>query len=117
MRLHVEAYLDEHPDFLESYVLRKVKPTTVERWQELKPGNDNIVVNIDDDIIDKSEKWTNEQLLEDMILIEDERQGLNYLAAIIGYKCKKIDDTLLSDKPINSSKEFKESYWFIGEYT
>ena len=52
MRLHVEAYLDEHPDFLESYVLRKVKPTTVERWQELKPGNDNIVVNIDDDIIE-----------------------------------------------------------------
>ena len=35
MRLHVEAYLDEHPEFLESYVIRKVKPSTFERWQLL----------------------------------------------------------------------------------
>ena len=53
VRLHVEAYLDEHPEFLDSYVLRKVKPSTVERWQEHKPANDNnIIVNIDDDIIE-----------------------------------------------------------------
>ena len=89
----------------------------VESEYDSDDENDMDIDNDDDDIIDKSDKWTNEQLLEDMILIEDERQGLNYLAAIIGYKCKKIDNTLLSDKPINSSKDFKESYWFIGEYT
>ena len=54
VRLHVEAYLDEHPEFLESYVLRKVKTSTVERWQQQKPLPDNssIVVNVDDDILE-----------------------------------------------------------------
>ena len=36
VRLHVESYLDEHPEFLDSYVLRKVKPGTVERWHLLQ---------------------------------------------------------------------------------
>ena len=32
LRLQIEAYLDDHPDFLDSYVPRKVKRTTIEKW-------------------------------------------------------------------------------------
>ena len=33
---YMESYLDGHPEFLDSYVLRKVKPGTVERWHLLQ---------------------------------------------------------------------------------
>lgn len=33
---YIESYLDKHPEFLDSYVLRKVKPGTVERWHLLQ---------------------------------------------------------------------------------
>ena len=33
---YIESYLDEHPEFLDSYVLRKEKPATVERWHQLQ---------------------------------------------------------------------------------
>ena len=32
MNLQVEAFLDDHPDFTESYVLRKVKRSTIDKW-------------------------------------------------------------------------------------
>ena len=32
VRLHVEAYLDEHPEFLDSYVWRKVKVSAVTEY-------------------------------------------------------------------------------------
>ena len=45
----MEAFLDENPDFLESYVGRKVRRSTVERWSRqpcLGPG-DSLVLNVD----------------------------------------------------------------------
>eukprot|EP00092_Neocalanus_flemingeri_P000851 GFUD01000908.1.p1 GENE.GFUD01000908.1~~GFUD01000908.1.p1 ORF type:complete len:940 (+),score=252.02 GFUD01000908.1:154-2973(+) len=32
LRLQIEAYLDDHPDFTESYVLRKVKKSIIDKW-------------------------------------------------------------------------------------
>lgn len=32
LRLQIEAYLDDHPEFIESYVLRKVKKSTIDKW-------------------------------------------------------------------------------------
>ena len=32
VNLQVEAFLDDHPDFAESYVLRKVKRSTIDKW-------------------------------------------------------------------------------------
>ena len=47
VRLQVEAFLDDNPDFLESYVTRKVKRSTVERWRQ---GTEALpVVNVDQD--------------------------------------------------------------------
>ena len=45
----MEAFLDENPDFLESYVARKVKRSTVERWSQ-QPSlalADSLVLNVD----------------------------------------------------------------------
>jgi len=54
VRLHVEAFLDEHPDFLESYVIRKVKPSTFERWQHQfpVPGPETVIVNLDQETLE-----------------------------------------------------------------
>ena len=47
VRLQVEAFLDDNPDFLESYVARKVKRSTVDRWRQ---GTEPLpVVNVDQD--------------------------------------------------------------------
>ena len=45
----MEAFLDENPDFLESYVGRKVKRSTVEKWcgQPSLGLGDNLVLNVD----------------------------------------------------------------------
>ena len=45
----MEAFLDENPDFLESYVGRKVRRSTVERWSR-QPGlgqADSLVLNVE----------------------------------------------------------------------
>ena len=34
MRVRIEAYLDDHPEFMESYVLRKVNRGTIDKWNE-----------------------------------------------------------------------------------
>ena len=38
MRLQMEAYLDDNPDFTESYVMRKVGRKTIEKWLQLHTG-------------------------------------------------------------------------------
>ncbi len=38
MRLQIESYLDDNPDFTESYVLRKVGRKTIEKWLQLHAG-------------------------------------------------------------------------------
>ena len=45
----MEAFLDENPDFLESYVARKVKRSTVERWsqQPVLALADSLLLNVD----------------------------------------------------------------------
>ena len=50
----MEAFLDEHPDFLESYVIRKVKPSTFERWQHQfpVPGPETVIVNLDQETLE-----------------------------------------------------------------
>ncbi|XP_023323155.1 dual 3',5'-cyclic-AMP and -GMP phosphodiesterase 11 [Eurytemora carolleeae] len=35
MRLQIEAYLDDNPEFAESYVLRKISRKTIEKWLKL----------------------------------------------------------------------------------
>jgi len=40
IRLQIEAYLDDHPDFMESYVLRKVKKSTIDKWLLNNAHND-----------------------------------------------------------------------------
>ena len=45
----MEAFLDENPDFLDSYVARKVKRSTVERWSR-QPSlalADSLVLNVE----------------------------------------------------------------------
>jgi len=32
LRLQIESYLDDHPEFTESYILRKVERNTIDRW-------------------------------------------------------------------------------------
>eukprot|EP00092_Neocalanus_flemingeri_P076021 GFUD01094260.1.p1 GENE.GFUD01094260.1~~GFUD01094260.1.p1 ORF type:complete len:916 (+),score=231.39 GFUD01094260.1:166-2913(+) len=32
LQLQIEAFLDDHPDFTDSYVLRKVKKSTIDKW-------------------------------------------------------------------------------------
>ena len=48
VRLQVEAYLDDHPEFLESYVARKVKRSTVDRWLHSQDSH-QVIVNVDQD--------------------------------------------------------------------
>ena len=45
----MEAFLDENPDFLESYVGRKVKRSTLEKWcgQPSLGLGDSLVLNVD----------------------------------------------------------------------
>jgi len=35
MRLQIEAFLDDNPEFAESYVLRKTSRKTIEKWLKL----------------------------------------------------------------------------------
>jgi len=41
LRLQIESYLDEHPDFVESYVLRKIKKPTIEKWMRQNTSKDS----------------------------------------------------------------------------
>jgi len=45
VRLQIEAYLDDHPEFTESYILRKVKRPIIEKWMHQnkhgEPGEKN----------------------------------------------------------------------------
>jgi len=52
LRLQIEAYLDEHPKFVESYVLRKVKKSVIDKWNMHnieKDPMDRIVVQLEND--------------------------------------------------------------------
>jgi len=52
LRLQIEAYLDEHPQFVESYVLRKVKKSVIDKWNVHNNQRDpleRIVVQLDND--------------------------------------------------------------------
>jgi hypothetical protein len=45
MRLQMEAYLDDNPEFTESYVIRKVGRKTIEKWLQLHTGQSPIKEN------------------------------------------------------------------------
>ena len=50
----MEAFLDENPDFLDSYVARKVKRSTVERWSH-QPSlglGDSLVLNVEQESLE-----------------------------------------------------------------
>jgi len=52
LRLQIEAYLDDHPEYIESYVLRKVKKPTIDKWMvhnTQKDSSDRIVFQLDKD--------------------------------------------------------------------
>jgi hypothetical protein len=46
MRLQMEAYLDDNPEFTESYVIRKVGRKTIEKWLQLHTGQSTIKENL-----------------------------------------------------------------------
>ena len=52
----MEAFLDENPDFLESYVGRKVRRSTVERWsrQPCLGQADSLVLNVEQESLQES---------------------------------------------------------------
>jgi len=72
LRLQIEAYLDDHPDFLDSYVPRKVKRTTIEKWLIQNKHNDS-----EDRLLFQEYKEPNTELPELLVSNDNtlEREG------------------------------------------